>query len=183
MTTLAYPDQPGPSRHVCCAYHAGPSKQATAAATLDTSLHEETPIHPPTHIVPQEWRLLFANPEILGEPPEIQFCNEDGDNPKVDPHYTGGCEQGNEDQACFDPEVIKNMEFEDWAIWLGKWFAHRYTAWVLEFDMKELENYDINVELALRDSVVGLLLMLCWTFRHFRLPEYEWRNTAFSSLV
>ena len=183
MTTLAYPDQPGPSHHVHHAYHAGPSKQAAAAATLDTSSREETPIHPPTHIVPQEWRLPFANPEILGEPLEIQFRNEDGDNPKVDPRYTGGCERGNEDQACFDLEVIKNMEFEDRAIWLGKWFAHHYTAWVLEFDMKELENYDISVESALCDSVVGPLPMLCWTFCRFWLPEYEWRNTAFSSLV
>ena len=56
------------------------------------------------------------------------------------------------------------MEFKDQAIWLGKWFAHHYTAWVLEFDMNELENYDISVESALRDSVVGLLPMFCQTF-------------------
>jgi hypothetical protein len=102
---------------------------------------------------------------------------------KQDPRTTGRCDLGIEvDPACFDPEAVKEMEFEERAIWLGKWFALHYAAWVSEFDMKELENYEINVE-TLRDVVVGPLAMLCWTFRRFRLPDIEWRSPMFCSPV
>ena len=74
------------------------------------------------------------------------------------------------------------MEFKERAIWLGKWFAHHYAAWVSEFDMKELENYEDNDQVV-RDTKVGPLTMLSWTFRCFRLPENEWRSLAFCAPV
>lgn len=125
----------------------------------------------------------FANPDILGEPLEEDFEQDPNATVmKLDPRSTGRCDQTPEADACHDLEVIEEMEFEEWATWLGKWFAHHYAAWVSEFDMKELENYDENDE-ARRDSRVGPLLMLCWTFRRFRVPDDEWRSPAFCSPV
>ena len=63
---------------------------------------------------------------------------------------TGDCERGLEVEHCMDPEVIKEMETDEHAIWLGKWFAHHYALWVSEFNMKELETYDIPD----RDSLI-----------------------------
>ena len=48
--------------------------------------------------------------------------------------------------------------------------------------MKELENYEDN-EQVVRDTKVGPLTMLSWTFRRFRLPENEWRSPAFCAPV
>ena len=87
-----------------------------------------------------------------------------------------------EDTDCVDPDTIKDMELEERALWLGKWFAHHYGAWVSEFDMKELENYDWN-EGILRDQVVSPVAMVYWTVCRFRVPENEWRSPQFSSPV
>jgi len=118
----------------------------------------------------------------LGEPPEDEF-EEDPDDPKVDPRYTGCTDNKLEDNPdCYDSEAIKEMEFEQRAIWLGKWFAQHYAAWVSAFSMKELECYDIDEETA-RDVVTTPLPALYWTFHRFQLPEDEWRNPAFCSPV
>jgi len=52
----------------------------------------------------------------LGEPPEDEF-EEDPDDPKVDPRYTGCTDNKLEDNPeCYDPEVIKEtilaLEFQ-----------------------------------------------------------------------
>lgn len=137
---------------------------------------------PSSHaVIPSGWGPSFANPEILGEPLEADFQPED-DNPRMDPRYTGSCDNKPEDIECVDPEVPKKMELEERAVWLGRWFVLHYTPWVSEFDMKELGGYEMNKE-TLRDSVVGPLAALCWTFRRFRLPDDEWRSPTFCSPV
>ena len=149
-------------------FRAGPSKQTTSKSAVPASSQR---YHGPA----------FANPEILGDPPEADFRNEDGENMKVDPRFTGRCDTMLENSAC-DPEVIKEMEFEEQAIWLGKWFAHHYAAWVSKFDMKELETSENNDEWK-RDLVVGPVEALRWTFRRFLIPEDEWRNPMLCSPV
>ena len=74
------------------------------------------------------------------------------------------------------------MEFEDRAVWMGKWFAHHYAPWVTVFSMTELERYDPAGETSL-DVVTTPLPALYWTFHRFQLPEDEWRNPAFCSPV
>lgn len=127
------------------------------------------------------WGLPFANPEILGEPPEVDFQLDD-DDPKLDPRYTGGADFKPEDPECFDPDVLKGIESEYLGTWLGKWFAHHYAAWVSKFYMTELKNYEINKETS-RDSVTTPLPMLCWTFRRFRLQDTTWRDPLFGEAV
>lgn len=158
----------------------GSGRQAVSASTSAASRHQDHRAPSPILIPPHG--LTFANPEILGDPPEADFDNNDPENMKMDPRSTGRCDQGTEDDECFDPAAIEKMEFEERAIWLGKWFALHYAAWVSEFDMKELENYEVNKK-TVRDTAVGPLLMLCWTFRRFRLPEIEWRSPMFCSPV
>ena len=83
----------------------------------------------------------------------------------MDPCYTGDCERGLEVECCVDPEVIKEMETNECAIWLGKWFAHHYAPWVSEFNMKELETYNIpDADSVIRENCVGPLPQLMWTF-------------------
>jgi len=55
----------------------------------------------------------------------------------MDPRYTGKSDNKLEAPECFDPEVVEGMEFEAWAIWLGKWFAHHYAAWISGFNIVE----------------------------------------------
>ena len=140
-----------------------------------------TPFPPLGATIPSGWGPSFANPEILGEQPEADFQPEDND-PKMDPRYTGSCDHKPEDPECVDLDIVKKMEFEERAIWLGRWFALHYTPWVSEFDMKELAGYEMNEE-TLRDSLVGPLPALCWTFRRFRLPDDQWRSPMFHSPV
>ena len=129
------------------------------------------------------WGVPFTNPEILGEPLEEPFHNDDGENMRVDSCYTGRCDMLlTDEETAFDPEVIEKMVFEARATWLGKWFTNHYTTWVSEFDMKELVNYEINAEI-LRDTAVGPLPALCWSFRRFRVPEDECRSPVFVSPV
>lgn len=76
------------------------------------------------------------------------------------------------------------METNECAIWLGKWFAHHYAPWVSEFNMKELETYELPDEDSLtQDQCVGLLPHLWWTFHRFRILEDEWRSPSFCSPV
>ena len=87
---------------------------------------------------------MFANPEILGEPPEEDFHGVGPGETRAGPRYTGRCERSHEADDCPDPEAVKEMETDERAIWLGKWFGHHYAAWVSKFDMKELETYEVN---------------------------------------
>src|SRR5882757_8554239 len=148
----------------------------TTPATLQSQFAHPNPPHTP-------YPKKFANPEILGEPLEAGFHNEDPENMRLDTHYAGVCEYGLEDEDCPDPDVIKEMVLEERATWLGKWFGHHYAAWVSEFDMKELETYESHFENILRDSVVGPLPSLMWTFYRFRVPEDEYRDPLFHSPV
>ena len=151
------------------------------SAALVPPQHQTPP--PSSHTIPSGWGPSFANPEILGELPDDDLSLEDEDgNPRMDPRYTGNCDYKPEDPKCVDPTIIRKMELEERAVWLGRWFALHYAPWVSEFDMKELESYEMNKE-TLRDSLVGPLAALCWTFRRFRLPDDEWRSPTFCSPV
>ena len=154
-------------------------KQTTSVASA-AAPRQQTPL-PPSRVIPSSWGPSFANPEILGDPPEDDFQLE-VDNPKLDSRYTGICDKEPEDPECLNSDVIKKMEFRQRAMWLGRWFGLHYAAWVEDFDMKELRSYEMNEE-TLRDSLVGPLAALCWTFRRFRLPDNEWRGPAFCSPV
>ena len=77
-------------------------------------------------------------------------------------------------------QVLGGWEY--WATWLGKWFAHRYALWVSEFDMKELETYEVNAEI-LWDTVVSAVAMLYWTYHWFQVLEDEWRSPGFCAPV
>ena len=147
---------------------AGPNKQTMSKGAVPASPWH---YHGPTSV----------NPEILGDPPEADFCNEDGENMKADPHFTGCCSPMLKNSPC-DPEVIKETEFEEWAIWLGKWFVHHYAAWVLKFDMKELETSKNNEEWKC-DLVVGLVEALHWTLCHFLIPENKWQMSEIRSFL
>lgn len=159
--------------------HGGPSEQTTAAGPSAPS--QQKTHRPPTRYAPQQG-LAFVNPEFLGDTSEPESDHEDAENVKTATRYTGRSDQIAEDPECSDPEAIKGMQFSDRAMWLGKWFAHHYAAWVSEFDMKELETYERN-EQTIRDAGVSPVAMLWWTFRRFRIPEVEWRNPVFCSPV
>ena len=77
-------------------------------------------------------------------------------------------------------QVLGGWEY--WATWLGKWFAHHYAPWVSEFDMKELETYEVNAEI-LQDTVVSPVAMLYWTYHWFQVPEDEWQSPGFCAPV
>ena len=127
--------------------------------------------------------LGFANPEILGDPPEEEPDINHGpvEHGEPDPRYTGHCEVWDV-TGYIDPEVVKEMEAEERAIWLGKWFGLQYAAWVSKFNMKELETYEINLD-EQRDKLVGAVPQLMWTFRRFRVLEDEWRSPLFHTAV
>ncbi|KAF9789539.1 hypothetical protein BJ322DRAFT_1018158 [Thelephora terrestris] len=110
--------------------------------------------------------LPFPHPEVLGEPPEVEYDHE---NMQTDPRYTGGFERNLENQECSDPDAIKEMECEERAIWLGKWFAHHYAAWVEDFELKELETYETLPMETQRDT-------------SFRLGLRRFRNEVVSTL-
>ncbi|KAF9787453.1 hypothetical protein BJ322DRAFT_724064 [Thelephora terrestris] len=121
----------------------------------------------------------FPNPEVLGDTPEPEYEPE---GIEADPQYTGGCEKELENNDCSDPDEINKMEFEDRAIWLGKWFAHHYAAWVEDFEMKELQSYPTSSSVGIQRAInVGPLPMLECTFARFRLLEDEWRSPSFCS--
>jgi hypothetical protein len=82
-----------------------------------------------------------------------------------------------------DPNAIKSMASEERAMWLGKWFALHYAAWVSEFHMKELETYQRGPGGDMRDMVTTPLPSLLHTFERFRIPEEEWRSPLFCSPV
>jgi len=144
-----------------------------STSTLTAPKHRTR--HPRPH-------LEFANPEILGEPPEEEYHSDGPGVTRAGPRYTGRCEQLDEPDDCFDPEAVKEMETNERAVWLGKWFGHHYAAWVSKFDMKELETYEWNVE-RMRDTAVSPVASLWWTFRRFRVLEEEWRSPLFHSAV
>lgn len=119
----------------------------------------------------------------MGDKPSDEGFEEDPDDPKVDPRYTGCTDRNPEDDPdCYDPEIIKKMELEERAVWMGKWFAHHYAPWVSAFSMIELERYDID-GITGRDTMTTPLPALYWTFRRFQLPEDEWRSPGFCSPV
>ena len=98
----------------------------------------------------------------------------------MDPRYTGYGDPTFEANDCVDPDVVKEMEIEEQAIWLGKWFGHHYAAWVSGFNMKELETYETNMANAMkRDMLVDPVPSLWWTFHRFWIPEDEWRSPLF----
>ena len=161
---------PGPSRTKSSQRMA----TSTSTSTLMASTHQTHPSAPQPHL-----RLL--NPEILEAKKEVPYNSE---NEETDPRYTGDCERGLEVERCVDPEVIKEMETDERAIWLGKWFAHHYAPWVSEFNMKELETYTIpDADTLIRDDCVGPLPQLLWTFCRFRISDDEWRSPSFCSPV
>ena len=83
--------------------------------------------------------LPFPNPEILGEQLEDDFNEGDSKNSaKVDPCYARCCKIRAKFSKYYNPDAIKELGLKDQAIWLGKWFAHHYAAWVLESEMREL---------------------------------------------
>ena len=85
--------------------------------------------------------------------------------------------------TSIDPEVIRKMDFEERAIWLGKWFGLHYAAWVSAFEIRELETYSYSDKTVERDTAVGPLPQLLWTFRRFRLLSSDWRSPAFCAPV
>ena len=116
-------------------------------------------------------------------PGEPDADSEDSDNARPDQRYTGHCDLEVEQQDCFNPDMVREMEFEDRAIWMGKWFAHHYAAWVSSLSMRELENYQPNQARGEQDPTVSPVEMLFHTFRRFQVPEDEWRSPLFSSPV
>ena len=173
LELFAYLGQLNPSPHNKS------DKQTMPAASV--APQHDNPLLSSHAIIPSGWGPSFANPEILGEPLEVDFQLED-DSPRMDPRYTGSCDTKPEDPECVDPDILKRMEFEERAVWLGRWFALHYAPWVSDFNLKELGGYEMN-EGTLRDSVVSPLPALCWTFRRFRLPDDEWRSPMFRSPV
>lgn len=149
--------------------------------TVPTSV---TPRHQQSHVSPRipHFGTPGINPQIFGDPPEEDW-QYDPDDPRLDPRYTGSTDRLLEDEACFDPDAIKEMEFRKRALWLGKWFAHHYAPWVTSFEMKELENYQIHKKTHFRDIQLSPAPLLCWTFQRFKVPEDEWRSPMFSSPV
>lgn len=127
----------------------------------------------------------YPNPEVLGEPPYVEFQNEDPEDMRCHPGCTGVCDTSPTDEESINPDAIREMEFDEQATWLGKWFAHHYAAWVSEFDMKQLQTYwvaPMNKERE-RDRHVTPLIMLSLTFGRFRLPQDEWQSPSFASPV
>lgn len=151
-----------------------PRTKPNKPTTTTVAPQHETPL-PPSCAIPLG--LSFANPEIFGEPPEADFQPEDAD-PKMDPRYTGKFEDKPEDPECLDPEVLEEMSAHARAVWLGRWFAQHYGPWVTELEMEGLATYELNPK-TLRDSMVGPLPQLYWTFRRFCLPETVWRKPPF----
>jgi len=172
LTPLTHLGQSDPSR-------TKPRKRVAPTTALVPPQPQAPPPHSPT--TPTAWGPSFANPEVLGEPPEEDF-QPDNNSPKMDSRYTGICDNKPEDPECSDPDDLGQVQFNRRAIWLGRWFALHYAAWVLEFHMRELGHYEINKETP-RDSMVGPLPALYWTFHRFRLPEDEWRSLRFGSQV
>lgn len=121
-------------------------------------------------------RHSWINPEILGDKHQADFRdNEDTEN---EPCYTGHNDVKFEDDNCVDPDMVKEMETDKRATWLGKWFGHHYAPWVSEFDMKELEDYNQNNQMV-RDTLIGPVPSLWWTFQRFQIPEDEWQSPSF----
>ena len=121
--------------------------------------------------------------------PPHKHCKADpseSDDDELDAPYNGHCDQTVEDPKCFNgaPNIIKEMEFKKRACWMGKWFAHHYSAWVSRFSMRELESYQPGgVGHAGQDEAVSPVPMLYHTFRCFQIPDDEWRSSSFSSPV
>ena len=112
-----------------------------------------------------------------------QVDPEDPENLKLDSRYAGDWNLTIEDPECFNPDIVKQMEFEDRAIWLGKWFAHHYAPWVMEIYLREMQTYKADKGDPHQDSVVAPVKMLHHTFYRFQVPENEWRSPSFCSPV
>lgn len=116
-------------------------------------------------------------------PREREVGPGEPENAQLDPRYPGHCDQAAEDPECFVPEIVKDMEREERATWLGKWFAHHYGAWVSILNMRELENYQPGQGQAEQDPAVSPLPMLHYSFRRFQIPDDEWRSPSFCAPV
>ena len=123
---LTYPDQSDPSRTK--------SHRQAGSTTAFVAPQHQTPLLNP-HAIPPTWGPPFTNPGIPGEPPQDNFQPEES-GPKLDPRYTGVCDSKPEDPECSDPDELNQMDFNRRAIWLGRWFALHYTAWVSDIREK-----------------------------------------------
>ena len=86
----------------------------------------------------------------------------------------------NEDNV--DPNTIKQMEIEEQAVWLGKWFGLQFFAWTSKFDMKRLETYFYDPEEE-QGQLDGVVPAMWWTFGLFQISGDVFRNPLFHAAV